>query len=326
MSLDLKKFAKRRQDVLEERKREGEASPYMSASIDRYTATPAFDLSSAPLPGAALIKVNIHDIAPAPSDWNFFDTQSEDSIMTLAVSMLSEGQFAPIIIREQRAEKRWQCLAGHTRVRAAQFLVSIGYTDWQQIYAFAYPLNSCDDTQAQRIVVYSNTEQRVNMTPRERQACFYFEYCDAINSNRHEFAKEVMEKLMDKYQIKRSQAFNLLSIGKNLIPDFGAMLKRGSISIRSAIVLSKMDAELQQWLFQTFLDKLDKDTINAIAKKTKAEIIEYFNQPPAPSPDPYAPQLYKKVTGGKLARVFVPDGMEKRFLAMMKKLTNPKNK
>lgn len=324
------KMLQRRNQIQKERESETLENSYTSDSVDRFNS-PAFNTVNAPLPGATLIKINIDDIDPSPIEYNFFAAQSEDHVMNLAISLKSEGQLSPIIVREQvvdESTRRWQNLAGHTRVRAAQYLRDEGFTEFQYLYAFAYPLHKCSDTQAHRIIVHSNTEQRQSLSADEKLKCFYFEYCDEKNNDRNETAKELMEKLMDRYQIKRSQAYNLRKIGEELIPEFKGMLQFGNISIRNAITLVKFEKEIQQWLFDNYKDQLTRDMIPQLSGKGKEEIIELFRTEPSPDHEVkkyFTPKTLKKVEGGSLTRIFVPEGKEEEIFKLLEKYYNDSN-
>jgi hypothetical protein len=315
----LDKLVQRRSEIHGERKREGS---YTSDIIERFNS-PSFDPANAPLPGATLIKVNIDDIESSPVEWNFFADQSEDHVMNLAVSLKSEGQFSPIIIREITSDmKKWQCLAGHTRIRAARYLKSEGYNEYQHLYAFAYPLNTCSDIQARRIIVHSNTEQRHSLSAEEKQACFYFQYCDEANNDRNQSARAIMEKLMDRYSIKRSQAYNLRSIGEKLIPAFSDMLQAGNITIRNAISLARIEKDLQQWIIDTYKDQLNRDIIPKLLGKNREEIATIFSNRSNNDHNIQKyiePQFFKKVHGGSLAKVYVVEGTENEFLELVNK-------
>jgi len=317
------KLARKRDKIKQDRIEEATTSSYTQEAVDRINTT-AYNVESAPLPGATLIRVNIDDIEPAPELWNFFHKQVEERIFNLAISFKNEGQLSPIIIREiADGTKKWQTLAGHTRCLAARYLRDEGYEEWQYIYAFAYPLGVCSDTQARRIIVYSNTEARTSLTEEEKIACFYFQYCDEANNDRNQNAKKILEKLMERFGIKRSQAYNYINIGKNLIDTFKEKLAQGIITVRNAIALAKMEPELQTWLYKNYQSQMDKDNINIIAKmKSKEEILDYFNslKNDLPQASSYIkPKYFKKVDGGKLAKVFVMDGLEEEFQNILTK-------
>lgn len=321
------KLLQKRLQIQRERETEASGNSYTSDSVDRFNS-PAFNTVNAPLPGATLIKINIDDIDPSPKELNFFKAQSEDHVMNLAISLKSEGQLSPIIVREQVVDddtKRWQNLAGHTRVRAARYLRDEGYIEFQYLYAFAYPLHKCSDTQAHRIIVHSNTEQRQSLSADEKLKCFYFEYCDEKNNDRNETAKELMEKLMDRYQIKRSQAYNLRKIGEELISEFKGMLQSGAITVRNAVTLVKFERDIQQWLFDNYRDQLTRDMIPLLSGKTKEEIIELFRTEPTLNYEVkkyFTPKTLKKVDGGSLARIFVPEGKEEEIFKLLEKYYN----
>lgn len=233
-----------------------------------------------PLPGTELIKVRLDEIEDAPEDWDFFGVQSDDHIMNLAVSLLNEGQLSPIIVRGYKSPDnpkiKWQGLAGRTRRSAAQYLVEEGYAEWQEVYAFAYPDGKCADIDARRIIVHSNTEQRISMPPEVKLKCFLFDYLDEQNADRNQSAAVLTEKLMTKYSIKKSQAYNFRLMGKKLIPNFLKMIQEGKLSTRNALHLTKVDKNLQEYIYDNYKDKLEGKNFKDFIGKKKEQLDKLF--------------------------------------------------
>lgn len=317
----LDKLRQQRGQVQQEQSEDQQNSSYAASSVDRIHQ-PAFDVNTiTPLPGSTLIKVDIDEIQAAPNEWNFFADQAEDQVMNLAVSLKSEGQFSPIIVREIQGENKWECLAGHTRIRAARYLRDEGYEEFQYLYAFAFPLGKCSDDEARNIIVFSNTEQRTKLSPIERQKAFWHHYCYERNSSRNQFAKQLIEKFKEKYGIKRSQVYNYISINEKLITGFKKLLEKGVITQQNAISLTRMDIKWQEWIFKNYSDRINKDTVPKIVGKTIDDIKVFFDGiSPSQEINKYLePDFFKKVPGGLLARVFVPEGAEKDFEELLNK-------
>ena len=236
--------------------------------------------NNGPIPGTSLRMIKIDEIMPAPAEWNFFETQTGAKIADLAVSLLTEGQMTPIIVRmhkdDNHPDKKYQCLTGHTRILAAKELVEQGYTDWQQIAAFVYPPGHCDDAKARRIIVYSNTKQRLSFTAEEKKKCFIFDYLDSVNADRKQKTAEITNQLAQKYKLKRSQAYNLRNIGTKLIPAFTNRIWAGEVTANQAVVLASLDQEVQQHLATNYIERLKDVNLRACKKKSCEEIDQLF--------------------------------------------------
>ena len=232
--------------------------------------------NNGPIPGTLLRMIKIDEIMPAPDGWNFFKKQTNAKIADLAVSLLTEGQMTPIIVRmhedDNHPDKKYQCLAGHTRIFAAKELVEQGYTDWQQIAAFVYPPENCDDAKARRIIVYSNTKQRLSLTTVEKRKCFIFDYLDSVNADRKQKTAEITSQLAQKYNLKRSQAYNLRNIGTKLIPAFTEQVLAGKVTTNQAVVLASLDQEVQEHLAANYVERLGEVKLRDCKKKSCEEI------------------------------------------------------
>lgn len=315
----LNKLKQQRAQVQQEQTDEGKVFTYTSSAVDRIHQ-PGFDVNTiTPLPGTILIKVNIDDIQDAPEEWNFFRKQSQDKIMSLAVSLKMDGQLSPIILREVNQEKRWECLAGHTRRIAAAYLRDNGEEEYQFLYAFAYPFGVCSDKKAKDIIVFSNTEGRESLSSVEKYKSFVYYYLNEQNSNRNQKAGELIEKFKQKYDIKRSQVYNYISLNEKLILDFQHLFEQGIITQQNAIALTRMDKQWQQWVLDTYPDRLSKETIPKIIGKSIDEVKAIFSSLSEDSNKYLEPDFFKKVPGGLLARVFVPEGSEKDFEELLSK-------
>lgn len=246
--------------------------------------------NNGPIPGTLLRMINIDEIMPAPAEWNFFEKQSDAKIADLAVSLVTEGQMTPIIVRihkdDNHPDKKYQCLTGHTRILAAKELVEQGHAKWQQIAAFVYPAENCDDAKARRIIVYSNTKQRLSLTTTEKHKCFIFDYLDSVNADRKQKTAEITSQLAQKYKLKRSQAYNLRNIGTKLIPAFTEQVWAGSVTTNQAVVLASLEQEVQEHLAATFMDRLGVIKLSDCKGKSPEEIDLLFEaKENVPTPD-----------------------------------------
>ena len=220
-------------------------------------------IAEAPLPGAKLIKIKVSEINPAPRnrEWNFWEEQSQEAIIRRAVSFLNEGQLSPIIVREFKYDdplKKYQCLAGHTRTESAELLVKEGYEEWKELWAFVYPEGACDDLQARRIIHYSNTEQRINISPKEKLNCFVFEWLDETNKYRSQNASGLITKMSEKYGLKKTRAYEYKAIAEKVIPEIKDLILEDKIALQEAKYISRIETIVQKHLYNKYSNELSK--------------------------------------------------------------------
>jgi hypothetical protein len=83
-----------------------------------------------------------------------------------------------------------------------------------------------------------------------------------------------------------------------------------------------MDMNWQEWVLENYGDRITKEVVPKIVRKSQDEVAAFFAMP---SPtnlerEKYRePEFYKKVDGGTMARVFVPKEREEEFIELMKR-------
>ncbi len=113
-------------------------------------------------------KIPIELLDFAPDDYNFFPRPSDDIIRALIWDILIHGQNNPLIVWKQ-PNGRHMVLSGNTRLFVFQLIKQYNYNDRAKDFATAdchlYEYDSLNETDAKRIVIAGNMNQRAQESP-----------------------------------------------------------------------------------------------------------------------------------------------------------------
>ena len=202
-------------------------------------------------------------LVPAPEEWNFFPKANDDKIREISESIRQYGLFHNITVWAQE-DGKYMILGGHTRVACFDFLASpeSGEEDtakWTKIPALVYGKDQISATDAKRIVIVSNTDQRdvsvavrskayMNLFQLEREKAFYGSRFDPL--------------LSAASQVKTSKTvfFRYLSLLK-LIPELQEEISSNNMTIMAGYHISFLPQPLQQIVYdERIFDKITTQT------------------------------------------------------------------
>lgn len=186
----------------------------------------------------------------APKEWNFFPKATDEKIQEISESIRQYGLFHNITVWAQD-DGKYMILGGHTRVACFDYLAATHPEDdafqWKKIPALVYSKEQISETDAKRIIIVSNTDQRdiskitkakayLNLLKLEKEKAFYGSYIDTMSS-----AAE---------QVKTSRAgfFRYLQL-LHLIPQMQNLVDTGEMPVSTAYHLSSMPDDLQKYIF-----------------------------------------------------------------------------
>ena len=216
-------------------------------------------------------------LIPAPEEWNFFPKASDDKIREISESIRHYGLFHNITVWAQE-DGKYMILGGHTRVACFDFLASpeSGEEDtgkWTKIPALVYEKNQISATDAQRIVIVSNTDQReisvavrskayMNLFQLEREKAFYGSRFDPL--------------LSAAAQVKTSKTvfFRYLSLLK-LIPELQEEVSSNNMTLMAGYHISFLPQHLQQYIYgEKIYEKITTQTAAQLKECTTIEEIK----------------------------------------------------
>ena len=216
-------------------------------------------------------------LIPAPEEWNFFPKASDDKIREISESIRHYGLFHNITVWAQE-DGKYMILGGHTRVACFDFLASpeSGEEDtgkWTKIPALVYDKDQISATDAQRIVIVSNTDQReisvavrskayMNLFQLEREKAFYGSRFDPL--------------LSAAAQVKTSKTvfFRYLSLLK-LIPELQEEVSSNNMTLMAGYHISFLPQHLQQYIYdEKIYEKITTQTAAQLKECTTIEEIK----------------------------------------------------
>lgn len=216
-------------------------------------------------------------LIPAPEEWNFFPKASDDKIREISESIRHYGLFHNITVWAQE-DGKYMILGGHTRVACFDFLASpeSGEEDtgkWTKIPALVYEKDQISATDAQRIVIVSNTDQReisvavrskayMNLFQLEREKAFYGSRFDPL--------------LSAAAQVKTSKTvfFRYLSLLK-LIPELQEEVSSNNMTLMAGYHISFLPQHLQQYIYdEKIYEKITTQTAAQLKECTTIEEIK----------------------------------------------------
>ena len=192
-------------------------------------------------------------LVPAKDEWNFFPSASDDKIIEMCKSIVQYGLLHNITVWEQ-PDGKYMILGGHTRVACFHHLYSTAKTDeernrWGSIPALVYAYDQLTETDARRIIIVSNTDQRelsksskskayMELLKLEKQKAFYGASIDTYESAAQQAGTS--KSMLSRY-------LNLL----NLIPELQEAVDRDTITMMAGYHMSMLPKEIQAWLYES---------------------------------------------------------------------------
>lgn len=147
----------------------------------------------------------------------------------------------------------------------------------------------------------------------------YSTYLDSVNSDRKQKTAEITSKLAQKYNPKRSQAYNLRNIGTKLIPVFTDQIWTSKITTNQAVVLASLEQDVQKHLATNYMDRLGEIKLRDCKGKSFEEIDQLF----AAKEDLALPEIKLEFTTDESEFSYIvelPAAASQEFVAAMRKL------
>lgn len=210
--------------------------------------------------------IPVEKLLPANEEWNFFPSQSKDTLDEMMKNIVVYGQLSPAIVWAQ-PDGNYMILGGHTRFYAIKKLHDIFKEsgDEEQSKRFetmdcnVYGPDEIDEIEARKIIIFDNVIRRDNTTAIKARAVI----------NMAQLEKETRAKRRP--DTKRERALTKVAkvIGENensvkklyqlrsLIPEFWPLMDAKNTSDRItnqfARVIAGLDSNLQRYIYEKHL-------------------------------------------------------------------------
>lgn len=235
------------------------------------------------------VTVDIDLFDDAPEAWNEFPAPPQVREVQMKMSIMNNGIIQPVIAWKQ-PNGRYMILAGHTRIHLSreileEYAESEHRRDYRAIPTIAFEYDEITEEKAREIIIDTNYLQRGEMDPRTRVAIIKARI-DLMNAQTDEKGRTVAQYLdtLTDFGIKKSSAYQDVQIGTAIIAPLRELYFNSTIS-RSAVLRFAMFPEnIQQWIYETYPDKLTSAYISKLKKgmKTKEDIAEAFQDEEEP--------------------------------------------
>lgn len=188
-------------------------------------------------------------LVPAPEEWNFFGQPKSDQYALIFQSIYKYGLWHPLTVWEQK-DGTYMILGGHTRNQVFQDLYDITHDDkYKSITCKVYKHDQISETTARRIVILTNVAQRAQENSKARIKS----YCEMARLEKKEAfygsGTDVNEAVAKLFGVSRRQVFVYRSL-ENLIEPLLNALAQKEINLKVAEALSKLDEDLQEYIYQ----------------------------------------------------------------------------
>lgn len=205
--------------------------------------------------------IDVDKLDHAPIEWNFFDPLNDQKMYELIDSIQENGLLFPIILW-QKVDGRYMILAGHNRVEAFKKLYAFTKDSvFLKMPAFVYQPREITAEQAKTIVIDTNYVQR-SLSVKEKAKSVMFKYTQV--EQRKDRKGKTRDLVAEELGISSRSVGNYKRLEK-LISEIRDMVYDGKISLRSALNLTNLSSETQEWLYVTHSEQI----INKIANKMK---------------------------------------------------------
>lgn len=243
-SIDAKKSAKTTQMSIERLKQKLTPMDQQDKALDNIDAVVG-------RPTEKLIPREL--LEPAPKEWDCFQKASEDKIKQMSQSIKTYGLLHNITVWKQPTGK-YMILGGHTRTSCFDYLYETEHDEkWRQIPALAYDAEQLTETDAHRIFIVSNTDQRD--ISQKSKATAYKELM-ILEKKKSFYGSFISSRKAAATQANVSESTLNTYLGLlDLIQPFLDMVDDETLTVRTGYHISRMPKNLQQYIYDNQLYK-----------------------------------------------------------------------
>lgn len=209
--------------------------------------------------------IPLDKLRPANPEWNFFPAQNNQMLAELVGNIAMYGQTTPARVWKQ-TDGTYMILGGHTRFEALNRLHEMYQSgevelehDFDTMWCSVYDVDTLDDIEARKIVIYDNTIRRNNSNSLLSRSVIRMNQLmkETRPSHRPDQRRgRIRDHIAEIFNISPAAASRASKL-EHLIPEFWPMMdaegkdKRITDSLAQAI--ASMPKELQRYVFDNAL-------------------------------------------------------------------------
>lgn len=220
--------------------------------------------------------IKVKELKSAPEQWNFYSSLPQQKFEELTKSIAEKGLLHPIVVWEQ--EDGYMILSGHNRKKAFEMLYSTtGDEKYLSIPCSVKSIGELTEDEAREIIIDTNWIQR-ELSTLEKARSISEKYIRLGRKKHTGDGVRTRDKLAKQYNISGRMVQNYLSL-TTLAPELENMLSQNTLSVKNAVVFSRLDESMQRWLYQSFstkeLSSAEARSINSdMSKKQITELLK----------------------------------------------------
>lgn len=215
--------------------------------------------------------ISLEKLVDAPREWNFYDPLPDEKLFELTESIKEKGLMHPIVVWER--DESYTILSGHNRKKAYEILYKSTKDDkFSKIPCLIKGKDDITEDEAREIIVDTNWIQRELSTLEKAKSISekYIRLGRKVHTGDGVKSRDLIAK---EYGISGRMVQNYLSL-KKILPEFEAMLRENNITIKSAVAISKLSDDMQNWMYESFTKKElnSKEILNIRKDMSKKDI------------------------------------------------------
>lgn len=216
---------------------------------------------------SANVLIPLEKLVPAPDDWNMYPPADADTIVKMMESFVQYGQLKVAIVRNE-GDGTYKIIGGHNRFTVLQKLHEL-YPDverYKTMRCNVYSKEAINDEAFQIAVIEDNEAQRAKEDSRYIAIGYNVRKKFGEKSSITRYGLSMRKQLREKYGISNGTASNIEQIGNYLLDDYLALYINGTLSRNDALAISKLQNELQKYLYDSGITKLSVSEKKGLAK------------------------------------------------------------
>lgn len=227
---------------------------------------------------------DVEEMVPAPSEWNRYPLLKEDQpdrYLELKMSIYERGIETPLVLWERAGEL--MILAGHNRKEICQEIIREckGEKDFdEQKFRFLpciiYEEDEITEEQAKELINDTNLYRDFSKLPNKIKIQITKERMEVYKRRR--YAKgERIDQLAKDLGLEKTAVYENLNIYEKVIAPLQEMYYEEKLTRKAILKFLFFDADTQQWMFDTYGDKISDVKVKALKKNmSRAEIAKIF--------------------------------------------------
>ncbi len=216
---------------------------------------------------------DIEEMKPAPTDWNRYPLLKNDQperYLELKMSIYERGIENPLVLWERNGEI--MILAGHNRWEICREIIDECQTEssfdeqkFRLLPCIVYEDDEITEEQAKEIINDTNLYRDFSKLPNKIKIQITKDRMEVYKRRR--YAKgERIDQLAKDLGLEKTAVYENLSIYEKVIPQLQELYYNEQLTRKAVLKFVFFDRDTQQWIFDTYGDKINDTRAKALKK------------------------------------------------------------